>query len=40
VNARTVTFEQIVQLAFPGQHQPNVVFLDDLPARRVDAACR
>ncbi|MGE3918887.1 MAG: multiubiquitin domain-containing protein, partial [Hyphomicrobiaceae bacterium] len=26
VNARTVTFEQIVQLAFPGQHQPNVVF--------------
>ena len=26
VNARTVTFEQIVQLAFPGHHQPNVVF--------------
>jgi hypothetical protein len=26
VNARTVTFEQIVQLAFPGQHDPNVVF--------------
>jgi len=26
VNARTVTFEQIVQLAFPGQHEPNVVF--------------
>ncbi|WP_318765071.1 multiubiquitin domain-containing protein [Agrobacterium fabrum] len=26
VNARTVTFEQIVQLAFPGQHGPNVVF--------------
>nr|WP_321981822.1 multiubiquitin domain-containing protein [uncultured Cohaesibacter sp.] len=26
VNARTVTFEQIVQLAFPGQHAPNVVF--------------
>lgn len=26
VNARTVSFEQIVQLAFPGQHQPNVVF--------------
>ena len=25
-NARTVTFEQIVQLAFPGQHEPNVVF--------------
>jgi len=26
VNNRTVTFEQIVQLAFPGQHEPNVVF--------------
>jgi hypothetical protein len=26
VSARTVTFEQIVQLAFPGQHEPNVVF--------------
>ena len=26
VNARTVTFEQIVQLAFPGQREPNVVF--------------
>ena len=26
VKARTVTFEQIVQLAFPGQHEPNVVF--------------
>lgn len=26
VNARTVTFEQIVQLAFPGEHGPNVVF--------------
>lgn len=26
VNARSVTFEQIVQLAFPGQHEPNVVF--------------
>lgn len=26
VNARPVTFEQIVQLAFPGQHEPNVVF--------------
>lgn len=26
VNAPTVTFEQIVQLGFPGQHQPNVVF--------------
>jgi hypothetical protein len=26
VNARTVTFEQIVQLAFPGHHEPNVVF--------------
>lgn len=26
VDARTVTFEQVVQLAFPGQHQPNVVF--------------
>ena len=26
VNARTVTFEQIVQLAFPGEHEPNVVF--------------
>ncbi|PPD41024.1 MAG: hypothetical protein CTY15_14125 [Methylocystis sp.] len=26
VNARAVTFEQIVQLAFPGQHEPNVVF--------------
>jgi Multiubiquitin len=26
VSARTVTFEQIVQLAFPGHHQPNVVF--------------
>jgi hypothetical protein len=23
---RTVTFEEIVQLAFPGQHEPNVVF--------------
>ncbi|MDU6241806.1 MAG: multiubiquitin domain-containing protein [Bradyrhizobium sp.] len=26
VKARTVTFERIVQLAFPGQHEPNVVF--------------
>ncbi|ERP98390.1 hypothetical protein Q669_18970 [Labrenzia sp. C1B10] len=26
VNNRTVTFEQIVQFAFPGQHEPNVVF--------------
>ena len=26
VNARTVTFEQIVELAFPGPHEPNVVF--------------
>ncbi|MGO9428730.1 multiubiquitin domain-containing protein [Rhodoblastus sp.] len=26
VNARTVTFEQIVQVAFPGRHEPNVVF--------------
>lgn len=26
VNASTVTFEQVVQLAFPGQHEPNVVF--------------
>ncbi|MGO7135678.1 multiubiquitin domain-containing protein [Rhizobium leguminosarum] len=26
LNARMVTFEQIVQLAFPGQHEPNVVF--------------
>jgi hypothetical protein len=26
VNASVVTFEQIVQLAFPGQHEPNVVF--------------
>jgi hypothetical protein len=26
VNARTVTFEQVVQLAFPGPHEPNVVF--------------
>lgn len=26
VDDRTVTFEQIVQLAFPGQHPPNVVF--------------
>lgn len=26
VPARTVTFEQIVQLAFPGPHEPNVVF--------------
>ena len=26
VSTRTVTFEQIVQLAFPGQHEPNVVF--------------
>lgn len=26
VTTRTVTFEQIVQLAFPGQHEPNVVF--------------
>jgi len=26
VNVRTVTFEQIVQLAFPGQHDTNVVF--------------
>lgn len=26
VTLRTVTFEQVVQLAFPGQHQTNVVF--------------
>lgn len=26
VTGRPVTFEQIVQLAFPGQHDPNVVF--------------
>ncbi|WP_018240833.1 multiubiquitin domain-containing protein [Ensifer sp. BR816] len=26
VDERTVTFEQVVQLAFPGQHEPNVVF--------------
>ena len=26
VDTRTVTFEQIVQLAFPGQHDANVVF--------------
>lgn len=26
VNARRVSFEQVVQLAFPGQHAPNVVF--------------
>lgn len=26
VAVRTVTFEQIVQLAFPGQHETNVVF--------------
>ncbi|RWP54328.1 multiubiquitin domain-containing protein [Mesorhizobium sp.] len=26
VNTRTVTFEEIVELAFPGQHEPNVVF--------------
>lgn len=26
VSAQTVTFEQIVQLAFPGQHEPKVVF--------------
>lgn len=26
VNDDTVTFEQIVHLAFPGQHEPNVVF--------------
>jgi hypothetical protein len=26
VNTSTVTFEQIVQLVFPGQHEPNVVF--------------
>lgn len=26
VSARTVTFEQVVHLAFPGQHAPNVVF--------------
>jgi hypothetical protein len=26
VDAQTVTFEQIVQLAFPGQHDTNVVF--------------
>lgn len=26
VHTRTVTFEQIVSLAFPGQHDPNVVF--------------
>lgn len=26
VPTRTVTFEEIVQLAFPGQHAPNVIF--------------
>ena len=26
VSARRVTFEQIVQIAFPGQHEPNVTF--------------
>ena len=26
VTDRRVTFEQIVQLAFPGPHEPNVVF--------------
>ncbi|MGE0765563.1 MAG: multiubiquitin domain-containing protein [Hyphomicrobiaceae bacterium] len=26
INARTITFEEIVQIAFPGQHDPNVVF--------------
>jgi hypothetical protein len=26
VTERTVTFEQIVQLAFPGPHEPNVIF--------------
>jgi hypothetical protein len=26
VTGRQVTFEQIAQLAFPGQHAPNVVF--------------
>jgi hypothetical protein len=26
VHGREVTFEQIVQLAFPGAHEPNVVF--------------
>jgi hypothetical protein len=26
VPEREVTFEQIVQLAFPGSHEPNVVF--------------
>jgi hypothetical protein len=26
VDDRRVTFEQIVQLAFPGQHAPNVEF--------------
>jgi hypothetical protein len=26
VDARVVTFEQVVQLAFPGQHEANVVF--------------
>lgn len=26
VHNRTVTFEQVVQLAFPGHHDPNVVF--------------
>ncbi|RWD31648.1 MAG: hypothetical protein EOS22_04295 [Mesorhizobium sp.] len=26
VNERTVTFEQVVQIAFPGPHEPNVVF--------------
>jgi hypothetical protein len=26
VNARTVTFEEVVQIAFPGPHEPSVVF--------------
>jgi hypothetical protein len=26
VNERLVTFEEVVQLAFPGVHEPNVVF--------------
>ncbi len=26
VTGSTVTFEQVVQLAFPGAHDPNVVF--------------
>jgi hypothetical protein len=26
VSTRSVTFEQVVQLAFPGHHEPNVVF--------------